>query len=192
MRVVPISFYGCRKGYTSTPPVSSGDKTCGCLIFLLLCLPFPAPDRNSFQYLLTRQQGWCLQTQGMCNLRARLEDRWVLSHPTLPWQTDTLHTTCHPLKTLGFTLGFTAGAGNLACGAPVAALWKSIQLSLLSPKSLIPHITDLLFMHIILRTFPNNILRLGDATVSWAHLCTREGERSQQIKSVPWLLTWLV
>lgn len=33
-----------------------------------------------------------------------------------------------------------------------SALWKSIQPSLLSPKSLIPHITDLLFMHIILST----------------------------------------
>ena len=42
--------------------------------------------------------------------------------------------------------------------APMAhcsfALWKSIQLSSLSPKSLIPHIRDLLFMHIILSTAP--------------------------------------
>lgn len=39
---------------------------------------------------------------------------------------------------------------------------------------------------------PSNIPRLGDATVSLTYLCMREGKRSQKIKSVPWLLTWLV
>lgn len=72
-----------------------------------------------------------------------------------------------------------------------AARWKSMEPPLLSPTSLIPHITDLLFPYYF-ELCPNNILRLGDTTVSWAHLCMREEKRSQQIKSVPWLLTWLV
>lgn len=160
--------------------------------------PFTAPHKNwtsgSFQYLLTCQQGWCLQTQGMCNLRARLEGRRVaLSANPAPADRHAIHN-MPPLKTLGFTLGFTAGAGNLAGSAPMAhCSTLKVHSAVLAVSQIINSTHHRFAFHA--RYFehrPNNILRLGDATMSWAHLCMREGKRSQQIKSVPWLLTCLV
>lgn len=118
-------------------------------------LPSPTQELNFRQLSVptTCQYGWCLQTQGMCNLRARLEERQTAYQPTLPWQT---HYTQHATPSRHWDLHF-ASLQELGIWLAVplchaAALWKSIQPSLLSLKSLIPHFTDLLFMHIILST----------------------------------------
>lgn len=100
------------KGYTTTPPGSSEENKAGGYPPFpptLPSFPFTAPYRNwtsgSFHYLLTPcQQGCSLQTQGICDLRQRLEDRWVaLSANAALAVTRTLYTICHPLKTWGWS-----------------------------------------------------------------------------------------
>lgn len=193
-------------GYTTTPPGSSeGNKAGGCPPFPPTVRSFPstAPYRNwtsgSFHYLLTPCQR---------DVLFKLKDLWFESKT---WGQTSCFTsqrclgrhTCYTQYATPsrpgdetFALGFTAGNGNLACESPHGTL----QLCTLKVHSAVLVVSQIInsthqrfaFHAYYIEHSPNNILWLGDATVSLTYLCMREGKRSQKIKSVPWLLTWLV
>ena len=168
--------------------------------FLSLHSPIQNTTSGSFHYLLTPcQQGCSLQHKGCVIWDQDSRTDELLSQPTRPWQTHTSYTQYATAPRPGdeaFAPGFTEGNGNLACQCPYGTL-QLCTLKIHSAILFVSHIINFTHQRFVFHAYyfersPSNILRLGDATVSLTYLCMTGGKRAQKIKSVPWLLTWLV
>lgn len=200
MRVVPISFYGCGKLRATLALLHFPRRKQSWWMPPFPPLLFTAPHRNNFRQLSVPTN----TSAGMLSSDSRdvqFESKtWGQTSCFISqaWPGRQTHYTQYATPSRhwdeAFTLGFTAGAGNLACSAPMAhCSTLKVHSAILAVSQIINSTHQRFAFHAYyFEHRPNNILRPRDATVSWAHLCMREGKRSQQIKSVPWLLTWLV